>query len=163
MRGLLVLFLVIFAVSCKSEEKPGDLTIDFITGFLEGIEEKGDIKELIKCIIDMEHVVEEIIRALKLIMTFEFKKVIEGVVVLIESIKKFIAMLAPCSKGFVQIERLLNAILETDLTEIFMKIMNNPGTFLELLTKAVQAYSKENYHDLGFNVGRIMFKLYLEE
>eukprot|EP00829_Urostomides_striatus_P012408 TRINITY_DN3260_c0_g3_i2.p1 TRINITY_DN3260_c0_g3~~TRINITY_DN3260_c0_g3_i2.p1 ORF type:complete len:181 (+),score=48.81 TRINITY_DN3260_c0_g3_i2:67-609(+) len=163
MKGLLIFFLVFFAVSCRTEENGGERAYDFLKGFLEGIEEKRSMEDLAKCLKDVDIIIDDIVKAFKLLLTFSFSKVVEGVKLLIASVKKFMNMLSPCSQNYTQLRKLWAEILDTDIFDIIHRIMYDPPAFIVLLEKAIKAITKGDYQAFGYNLGRVLFKLYLED
>ena len=160
MRAFLFILLAICCVSCK--QTVGDQAIDFLKGFLEGIEETGDIKEVLKCVEDLEKIIEEIVVALKEIMTFEIKKVIDGIAKLVVAVRKFMEMIEPCATKMPQLQKLIDAIWQADIMALFGKIMKEPGFYLDLLTKAIACFTNSDWYCLGLNTGKVLFRLFLK-
>ena len=140
-----------------------DPIIDFVKGFLEGLNEKGDFKKLLDCIENMEPIILKMIQALQKIMTFNIMDVIEGVKLLIEAVTEFISVLKPCSEGLVQLEKLFDAIISTGIMKIVTKIISNPAPYLKDIMDCIEAFTKGNMHQCGKDLGDIMYRLYLTD
>ena len=138
-----------------------DSIIEFIKGLFKGLDEKGNIEDIIKCLDNIEPILNDIIKALELILTFELKKVYEGVIIFIAAVKKLFDIIKPCANSFEQLKKLMAAIANAKVLEIIKKIINNPGIFFSLITKAIGAFYKGDFFEFGHNVGLILHKLYL--
>ena len=138
-----------------------DPVFDFIKGFLEGLNEKGDVNELLKCLKDIEPIMNKIIEAIQLIMTMKIENIISGVVMLVQAVTDLINILQPCSAGFEQLEKLIEAIFNTDIMKIITKIMANLPKFIEDFTICVQAFLSGDFEKSGKALGDVFFRLYL--
>jgi uncharacterized protein YjgD (DUF1641 family) len=136
--------------------------VEFLKGFLEGINEKGDINELMKCIKGGEDIIKKIIDAIKLIKTMNPAKVLEGVKMLIEAVKALFEMIKPCMDGFEELKKLYNAIIHANITEIVKKILAHPVQFITLITQAVEAFGKKDYHGAGKAIGKLLELMFLK-
>ena len=148
----------LFLASLKS-----DPIIDFVEGFLEGLNEKGDVKKVLECIKNLEPVIFKMIEAIKKIMTFKIMNIIEGVKLLIEGVTEFIAILKPCSEGLEQLNKLFQAIISTDIMKIVAKIMSNPAPYLKDFMDCIEAFKKGDLRAFGKDLGDVMFRLYLTD
>ena len=138
-----------------------DPMYEFLRGFLEGINEKGDIKKLLECLNDLQPIVNEIIEALKLIMTMNISNVVKGVTMLVEAVTKFIKVLEPCSEGFTQLEKLLEAIINVDINKVVQKIIKDPMHYISDIYEWVAAFLKGDFYTAGKNLGDIVYRLFL--
>ena len=139
-----------------------NLVLDFIKGFLEGVNEKGDVNELLKCLKDVEPLINQIIEAIQLILTMKIENIMKGVTLLIQAVTELINLLQPCSKGFEQLEKLIEAIFNTDIMKIIMKIIANLPKFIEDFTIIIQAFNSGDFEKAGKALGDIFFRLYLQ-
>lgn len=139
----------------------GSSATDFIKGLLEGIGEKGDINKLLECIKDMEGIFKKIIEALQHIKNMKLEEIIKGVTMLIEAIRELMTMLKPCSEGFEQLKKLINAIAHPDIKKIAMRILMHPGEVIKDITQAIACFGKKDYHCAGQAVGKLLHVLFL--
>lgn len=150
--------LYLMLLSTVSESDP---IFDFISGFLEGVNEKGDINNLLKCIKDVEPIITKIIQALELIAHLKFQDIFKGVTMLIQAVTDLMHELKPCTEGFEQLKKLYNAIVHADIMKIVTKIITNPGPFINDVVKCISDFKAGKLHDAGFDLGDIMFRLFL--
>lgn len=122
-----------------------DPVIEFMKGFFKGLDEKGNIEEIIKCLENIEPIITDIVKAFSLILTFEIKKVFDGVVLLVAAIKKLFDIVKPCAKTYEQLQKLMTAIQNCKILDVIMKIINNPGAFYDLISKAIEAFNKGDF------------------
>jgi hypothetical protein len=139
-----------------------DPVFNFIKGFLEGVNEKGDVKELLKCLKDVEPLINKIIEAIQLILTMKIDNIMKGVIELVQAVTELINLLQPCSQGFEQLEKLIEAIFNTDIMKIITKIIANLPKFIEDFTTCIQAFTKGDFETAGKALGDVFFRLYLQ-
>jgi len=136
--------------------------IDFIKGFLEGLNEKGDINELLKCVKNFEHIITKIIEAIGYIQHMDPMNLIKGITMLLEAVTELMNSLAPCASGFEQIKKLIDAIAHIDIMKLVFKILANPGAFIADITDAIAAFNSQDFHRAGKDIGDLLFKMFLE-
>ena len=132
----------------------------FLKGFLEGINESGDINELLKCAKNLESVIKKILEAFELIKNKTIESIIAGVAILIQAVKELLTILRPCSESFGQIKKLIEALKNISITKIAMKIFTNFSTFLKLITEFIVNINGDS-HKAGKAFGEILYKLFL--
>lgn len=135
--------------------------VAFIKGFLEGINEKGDINELLKCVKNIEQIVTKIIEAIELIKKMDFINLVKGITMLIESITELLSVLKPCSSGFEQIKKLIEAVGKIDVVKLVFKILHDPGPFVQDIIGAIDAFKNGNYQNAGKYLGDFLYRLFL--
>ena len=144
------------------ESGESDPVFNFIKGFLEGVNEKGDVNELLKCLKDVEPIINEIIEAVQLILTMKIENIIKGVTLLVQAVTKLINLLQPCTSGFEQLEKLIEAIINTNIMKIITKIIANIGKFIEDFTTCFEAFKSGDFEKAGKAIGDVFFRLYLQ-
>lgn len=140
-----------------------DPVIEFMKGFFKGLDEKGNVEDILKCLENIEPIINDIIKAFTLILTFEMKKVYEGVIILVAAIKKLMDIIKPCTKSYEQIQKLMAAIAKAEIMKIIKKIIYNPGVFYEIISNLVKAFLNGQFYEFGFGTGKFLFKIFLEE
>lgn len=154
---------VVFIFILSDEAGKANLMIDFLTGFLVGIHEQKDIKELLKCLNDLEPIIEKIIEALKLISQLKWESLRKGVALLLAALKEFSEKLTPCLSGFEQLKKLLKAIAHADVLKIITKIMSNPTPYIFSIMDCVNSIKNGNYTQAGKAFGNVLYMLFLED
>lgn len=135
--------------------------VAFIKGFLEGINEKGDINELLKCVKNLEQIVNKIIESIQYIKKMDFMNLIKGITMLIESVGELLNILKPCSSGFEQIKKLISAIGKIDIVKIVFKILHDPGPFVQDVVGAIDAFKNQQFQVAGKCIGDLLYRLFL--
>jgi hypothetical protein len=161
MKGFIFVCLLAVALSMPSDIDEAPFA-DFIKGFLEGINEKGDIEALMKCVKEGEDIMKKIIEALKLIKTLDPLKVLKGVKELVDAIKHLMNILQPCMEGFEQLKKLMNAISHVSIPKIVKKIISHPGEFIKHITQCIEGFTKKDYHLFGKALGQLCAMLFLQ-
>jgi hypothetical protein len=135
--------------------------LDFIRGLFEGINEKGDIEEFVKCLNNLEPIIQKIVDAIVLIISLDIESIMEGIRMFVEAVKELLAALQPCSKGYAQLEKLRKAIANVNMQELYSKIMTNIFFFIQIISEAVEHFGKQELKELGICIGKILGKLFL--
>ena len=141
-------------------ENPG---MDFIKGFLEGINEKGDVNKILECIKDIEPIIGEVIKAIQMIVKFNIHDLIEGVKLLIKAVSEIMQAIHPCAEGFEQVKKLIVALTHVDIMKIIGKIMKNPAAFLADFMDLLTSFKTGDFHKAGKDLGDIFLRLFLVE
>jgi len=142
-------------------EMPEAKAIDFITGFLEGLNEKGDINKLLECIKGIDKIIDDVIEGFELILTMKAENVIKGVTKIIEAVRELLKKISPCSEGFEQIIKLIEAFKDIDIIKIALKLLKDPKPYVTDIIKAIEAFKNKNFHEGGKRVGSFLYKLFL--
>ena len=155
---------ILFMLLLEDKAVPKDNFVNFIKGFLLGLNEKGDITELLKCVKDLEHIIKKIEEAIKLLKDIKkIDKFIQGLVILFQAVTELINMLKPCAKGFEQIKKLFEALKHIDFMKLVFKIMANPTVFIQDIMGMIDGFSHNNLTKAGFCLGDFMYRLFLED
>jgi tetratricopeptide (TPR) repeat protein len=152
--------LLILDAEIDQEDSP---MVAFLKGFFTGIEEKENIEGLLKCVKDIEGIFDEIVQAIKMIISLNPVDVIKGIGKLIAAVTKLMDMLEPCIKGHTQLEKLIEAIKNIDIKKIFEKIMKNPMGIIMQLIQFIQAITDKEWNTAGKCFGRALKALFLDE
>lgn len=161
MKAIILACIIAVALTMPSDVDMEEPFVDFIKGFLEGINEKGDIESLMKCIKGGEEIMKKIIEALKLIKTLDPLKVLSGVKELVDAIKALLKILHPCMEGFEQLKKLLDALAHVSITKIVKKIITHPGEFIKHIVQCIEGFTKHNYHQFGKALGQLCHLMFL--
>jgi len=161
MKALLV-FLVIAAVSANEVTfGDGPTAEDFVKGFLNGIGEKKDPGDLIKCAHKVEELIMKIHEALELILTFEIPNIIKGVTQLISAVRELNELIRPCSEGYETLKQLFFAIADADIFKVVQIIIQKSVTLMFYIINAITCYNEDKYDCLGKNLGTILKEIFL--
>lgn len=147
----------------RFEEAPFDI-MKFLTGFLKGLNEKGDIGELVKCASGLEKIVPKIIEAINYLKHLDFEHmadIIKGLTLLFQAITEFLQILQPCMKGFEQLKRLFDALQHLDIMKILMKILTNPAPIIQDVMDCIDAFQKEDWEKAGRCIGDLLYRIFL--
>ena len=168
MKATLLLFLALALTAlCEpveiKKEKVGDPVYDFLEGFLEGLNEKGDVNKLLECIKDIGPISLDIMKALQLIAKFNPKDMFYGIVLLIHAIKELTDAMEPCNEGFTQLQKFTNAIKHADIKKLLARIASDPNAFLKDINTCIEAFEEGDYYTFAKALGDMMYKLFLQE
>jgi len=163
----LVFLLSIIAVSSTvihplaEHEMPEIKAVDFITGFLEGLNEKGDVNKLLECLKGVDKIIDDVIEGLELILTMKPDNVKKGVAKIIGAVTELMIKIKPCSEGFEQILKLIEAIKNIDILKVVLRLLTNPVPYINEIRAAIEAFKNKNFHEAGKRVGTFLYKLFL--
>jgi len=163
----LVFLLGIIAVSSTvihplaEHEMPEIKAVDFITGFLEGLNEKGDVNKLLECLKGIDKIIDDVIEGLELILTMKPDNVKKGVAKIIGAVTELMVKIKPCSEGFEQILKLIEVIKNIDILKVVFKLLTNPIPYINEIRAAIEAFKNKNFHEAGKRVGTFLYKLFL--
>eukprot|EP00829_Urostomides_striatus_P017403 TRINITY_DN5_c0_g1_i6.p1 TRINITY_DN5_c0_g1~~TRINITY_DN5_c0_g1_i6.p1 ORF type:complete len:649 (-),score=257.56 TRINITY_DN5_c0_g1_i6:28-1974(-) len=164
MKGFLIILLATAALCMPRDVRVSDPHphfIDFVKGFLEGIKETTPPEKILKCLEEGDHILSKIVEALKLIKTMIPTKVIEGVKMLIEALRELFNMLKPCTEGYGQLKKLVEAIAHISIPKVVAKIMAHPGEFVKHITEIIEGIIKKNHLAAGKAFGELLYQLFL--
>eukprot|EP00826_Nyctotherus_ovalis_P034433 TRINITY_DN2873_c0_g1_i5.p1 TRINITY_DN2873_c0_g1~~TRINITY_DN2873_c0_g1_i5.p1 ORF type:complete len:340 (-),score=121.94 TRINITY_DN2873_c0_g1_i5:107-1126(-) len=166
MKSLILVLAIVATCSAQIHLVPGAVmpqsrAFDFITGFLEGLNEKGDINKLLNCVKGIDQIIDNIVEGVRLISVGGAENIIVGVTKVITSVKELLGIFKPCSEGFKQIKKLFEAFRHINILKVVFKILNNPKPYVTDVVKAVEAFKKKDFHEGGKRVGRFLFNLFL--
>eukprot|EP00826_Nyctotherus_ovalis_P011675 TRINITY_DN1303_c0_g1_i1.p1 TRINITY_DN1303_c0_g1~~TRINITY_DN1303_c0_g1_i1.p1 ORF type:complete len:283 (-),score=36.67 TRINITY_DN1303_c0_g1_i1:146-994(-) len=160
---VLLLLLPLSQASVQPMERGRCDAFEFLKGFLEGLNEKGDINKLIHCIRNIDDIAEKIVRALELIIAGDIREIFEGVRLLVEGVQEYINTIVPCAKGFHQIKRLFKKLQRLEIRVIFHKIIQNAEFYRNLIEKCIDTFRKKEYKLAGKHLGQLLFLLFLSD
>jgi len=147
----------LLAVMFLGREEAGAINpIEFIKGLLIGIGEQGNMDPLIKCIKDAEHIFKKILEALEHIKKKKFNEVIKGITILISAVQELMQMLEPCSKGFNQLKKLINALKHPDIKKIAMRVLMHLSEIIADVMTAIGCFKSGDSKCAGKAVGEIL-------
>lgn len=135
--------------------------VEFIEGFLEGINEHGDIHKLLECLKEAEVIFDKILAAVEKILKMDIENIVEGIHMLIAAIKELVKVLEPCSEGFEQLKKLIDAAVKADILKIVLKIIQNPEPFIHDILDMYEMLSKGQYKQAGFDLGDLLSLIFL--
>eukprot|EP00826_Nyctotherus_ovalis_P042323 TRINITY_DN4336_c0_g1_i4.p1 TRINITY_DN4336_c0_g1~~TRINITY_DN4336_c0_g1_i4.p1 ORF type:complete len:357 (+),score=44.14 TRINITY_DN4336_c0_g1_i4:43-1113(+) len=161
MKFLLIL-LVATAVSSTEVAKRECTTSDignFITGFLEGLNVKGDVNALLNCTKGVDKIMSDIKEALSLIVSFDFSKLIQGFQLLFNSVVNMLSMFKPCWNGFWELQDFFRAFMDTGAINMALKFYNNPAPYMQDAVYCIQNLIDGKHRDAGKNLGDFLYRL----
>ena len=133
----------------------------FLKGFLEGINEKGDVEHLLKCVKDLENIIVKIMQAVEYIKKGDFINLIKGITMLLEAVGELLNNIKPCADGFEQIKKLINAISHVNIKDLIFKILKDPGPYIAAVSAAIEAFKANDFHKAGYFIGQVLYNLFL--
>eukprot|EP01022_Parablepharisma_sp_SALTPOND_P005276 TRINITY_DN122060_c0_g1_i1.p1 TRINITY_DN122060_c0_g1~~TRINITY_DN122060_c0_g1_i1.p1 ORF type:complete len:347 (+),score=35.83 TRINITY_DN122060_c0_g1_i1:296-1336(+) len=133
-------------------------SVTFIEGFLEGLNEKGDVNKFLKCVKNIEFIVEKIIQA---IQHMDPSNLIKDISLLLEAISELLKVLNPCAEGFEQIQRLIDAVAHADIIRLVFNVLASPQKYVQDVIDCVDAFNKSEFHRSGKDLGNILYMLFL--
>jgi phage-related protein len=172
MKGILIL-LAILGVVCAAPVARVELVadapeanpfVDFIHGFLDGLNVKGDINKILECIKGGEGVIEKIIEALNYLIHIDIKHmedIIKGVMMLVEAIQEIYKIIQPCISSFEEIKKIFEQIISTNIMKIVWRIIANAGQFIGDIKDAIASFAKGDFKQAGHDLGDIVYRLFL--
>jgi molecular chaperone GrpE (heat shock protein) len=152
---------ILYRLFLSRVEPKDNKIVDFLAGFLEGLNEKGDINELMKCVKNLEQVIDKIMQALEFIKLKDPANIIKGLTLLLQAVTELLNILKPCSDGFEQIKKLLAAFSHIDIIKLAFKILANPGPFIQDVMNCIEFFKSGNLHGAGKNLGDFLYRLFL--
>lgn len=166
MKSLILVLAIVATCGAQNQLVPGadmpeSRALDFITGFLEGLNEKGDINKLLSCVKGIDQIIDNIAEGVRLISVGGAENIIIGVTKVITSVKELLGIFKPCSEGFKQIKKLFEAFRHINILKIVFKILNDPKPYVTDIVRAVEAFKKKDFREGGKRVGRFLFNLFL--
>ncbi len=154
---------LLYRVFLANSVTAGEPIIDFVTGFLVGINEKRTIDDLLKCMKNADQILDKMLKALKLIVKINFNDLTKGLSMLFESLLELEIMLKPCLSEFTQFQKLIEEIASADIRTLVLKIIRNPNPYLNDFNMCLKAFNEQNYTAAGKYLGDIMYRLFLVE
>ena len=154
---------IMYRIFLEREDMDETTISDFLKGFLEGLNETGDINELLKCATNLEHIIGEILKAFELISKMTLQNIIQGVIILIQAVREFMDVLKPCSAGFQQIKKLMEALKNVNFMKVALKIFGEIGYYFKLVKGFMDAIKASDYHTAGKDLGTFLYKLFLTD
>jgi hypothetical protein len=133
---------------------------DFTKGILQGLNEKGDVSELMSCIKEDKTIFEELIKALDLIKNIVDKDCTEGAKILVATVTNYMTMLKACITKFEKLKKLVVSLSKANIPQMVRKMLSEPGAFFHLSIDGLEAFQAGNYVDAGKAVGTILNKLF---
>jgi len=137
--------------------------LDFIKGFLEGINEKGDANKLLECIKGGEEIMDKVMEAIEYLLKLDMENIMKGLTMLVEAVHELAEKFKPCSEGFQQVQKLIKAIANVDIMQIFLKIMADPAKLIHDLLDCVDMMKNGFYDKAGKDLGDFVFILFLSK
>lgn len=158
-----IAFLLVACVMANGMyvEEDKSEAMDFLTGFLQGIGENGNVNDLEKCVKNIESAIEEIKAALELLKNFNLKKLLEALPKLIHAVKTILNGLTPCMESFQTLKKLVQAMAHPDIKKIALKIMTHAGEFIGYVTSAIGGFKNKDFKAAGKGVGNILRLMFL--
>lgn len=164
MKALLVLILVA-TLSGNAFAQSNNTTAaeDFMRGFFKGLGETKSADDMKKCIHDINDAINKIVESFKLIITFEFENIIKGMQMFLDAMKEFNEAIEPCMNGYLVLEKLVKAILNSDFNRTMQKIMDNLILYVGYIHGFIQDMQNKEYESAGKNLGALLRSLFLSE
>jgi virulence-associated protein VapD len=135
---------------------------DFFQAFFKGIKAEEEYQKILGCVYDMEKLVLEVIEAIKLIMTLDPFKIIQGALKLKKVVEDIIAMLQPCIDKAQRLKKLVEAIKNVNWINLGIKIISNIKPLIDNIKMIVAGIKAQNFYNIGLGLGNILEFAFLE-
>ena len=162
--AILLVLAVSYAAQLKASaprEEPKNGAIDFLKGFFEGLGVKEDIEKLMKCMKDVEKVLEKIKEALQHLRHININDLKKGLSLLFAAVKEFLQMLVPCAEGSSIIHKLINAITNVNIMKIVLHIITHPVQFVHDVESTIVCFAKGDLFCAGKGIGDLLRIIFL--
>lgn len=126
-------------------------TVAFLTGFLEGLGETEGVEGLLKCIGNIEEVIEDIKAAINEII----KNPANAATLIISLVIKIYGYFGDCADGYKTLKMLIEKAKKADVTKIIEKIKNNAIFLLISVYKIYDNFNKD-WKEVGAGFGEIL-------
>ena len=146
----------------RADNNDGFHIEDFLRGLLEGLNEKGDVNDLLKCTQGLEDAVNKVTEAFKLIGKRSFEYILAGIIMLVQAVKEIMNILKPCSDGYAQFKKLVVAMQKTKPIQLVMRVLADLNTYITLIEDFIKTITRQDFQ-AGKDLGQILDKLYLIE
>ena len=145
----------------KKNEYTLDKMREFVSGLLEGINEAGDISELVPCIKQNDQVFENYRIALEYLLSRYPEDIRRGLSLFFDTTKTILSMLKDCMTGFPLLKRIAEYLVYPDYMRILEKIRMHFTQFMTDVTKARTCLYEGHYHCAGESIGDILEFIFL--
>lgn len=136
---------------------------EFLKGFAEPINEKGDINKLVDCISEKSSIIDDAAEGIDLIMKANLRDFLIGLLSLIKAYKGIENIAEPCLKDFARLQQLLSAIRTAESERLLRKVAANPKPFVTDVVDFVEAVMANRMRRAGKDVGDVLFRLFLAD
>jgi len=147
----------------QPKERSSDDPLEFLKGFLEGLNEKGNVNKLVKCLKDIDSTAKRITYALELIITKDPQEMREGIKLLVEAVLEYVNTIKPCAEEFDQIKKLLQKLQKVDIGRILTKILQSFDQYTRIINQCIGAFRKKEFKLAGKYLGQLLNKLFLAD
>ena len=154
------LLRIMFLVS-EEDEVRADKMQEFVAGILEGVNESGDINNLIPCIKSHDTILRRFRQALDHLSIRHPEELRRGLVMFIEASKELLDMLKDCMEKFPVLKKLAELLISPDYVRIINKILVHFAQFITDVTKAKTCFTEGHYHCAGESIGDILEFIFL--
>lgn len=157
----LILLLIATCLAAPLVTEDSNPATDFLKGFLEAIHETKKVEDFLKCLTNMDPIIAKIKKALDYFLKMTVDDLIKGFKLLVEAIHDLEEMLKPCMEGAIQLKKLLENIKKADFMKIILKIIANPGAFINDVKNCIEALKNSDFYTAGKCVGDVLYRLFL--
>ena len=133
----------------------------FLSGFLKGLGQPPPYTDIGRCSKDMNDIITKFVSAFELLKKKGFDNAMNGVILLLQTVKDLLNRLTPCSEGFDQLKRLMTAMQKVDLLKLVFKIIADFGHFKEQFDNFSDNARDHKFEAAGINLGTILKDLFL--
>ncbi len=152
---------IMYRLFLATENLGDNKVIDFLRGFLEGLNEKGNVNDLLKCVKDIESILVKVQQAMEYIKKNNTMDLIRGITMLIEAVSALLNTIRPCAEGFEQIKKLFDAIGHIDIIKLVFKVLSEPSRYIEDVKKCINGFNTGDFYTAGKCLGDFLYGLLL--
>jgi len=143
------------------EVKGTNHLFEFLKGFLNGIGDKTDPSDLLKCLNTLEETFKKIQEALFYIIKGDLDEKIKGMIMLLEALREMLAKIKPCIEGLEEVKKLVNAIINADIAKILKRVLLNLNIIVAEIAYTYKCIQEGNLNCAGFGIGSLFKFIFL--
>lgn len=138
---------------------------DFIVvveGFFEAVLNQTAYHDVDKCLKEFEKVYDDFVKAIKKLQDFDINNpvtIIDGLMGLFKALIHMLNATKKCSKTPEVFDDMIKKFLDTDIQEVFKRMMNSFLPVVTALYGVMNSIKDKNYRNVGFHIGNIVLIL----
>jgi hypothetical protein len=163
-----IVFGAVSAMPADIATKPlgtGVEFVNFMAGFLEGLNVKGDFSKIIECLRNGEGIIKKIMDAINKLATIDFFNIVNivlGVTMLVDAVKDINNMIKSCTMPIPEFQKLINALTNINFAALTLIIIKNSMTLIGTVTDTIDAFRKLDFKRAGKGIGHLLYILFLD-
>lgn len=155
-------------ISFASEPPSVDLDayLKILKGFFTGLNIKGEVDSVFKCIKAVPVAIERLLVILQQLKDLDFKKLDELIELfkqVYREITRILESLKECAEAVPELKILIQKILGVELKKIIEVLLKNYVAIFTSLMRAKEAFIARHYQEFGEILGKIVYQLFLDD